>query len=500
MGYTYNEMDRITENPVQYKFGTGSATEIKNTYKYDLMGRMTESDVYGIGFDWYTRYKDDGSSERVYYRRHSKTTFSDLDANGNPKQKVTLTSGQTSSTATESITYNYLNQLAGKETKGLNSNYSMSPSYDLNGNLIKETYTGTDAPKNSSYAYGLDNQLLYSYNESKHQSITEQVSGNSVTTDYYTRSINKYTYEFGGKLLHVWADEFEKIYKKSNFAFQEDKYFYYSHDGAVAEYLSTKAGTTTTTETKNFTRLGGELLACNSDHKDTPQYFYIQNLRGDVIALIKPDGNSFAIRDYDATGQMLGNDPKKNVDKDPFGFTGGLDAGNGKWKLGARFYDSSKSAFMQQDRYLGDPSDPLSLNRYVYCGLDPVNFVDPTGFKREKTEKNKEDKKEIEKGKKLIIEKYNELKEKYSDPYVLQEKLIVWCSKKLINKTLTVAAVNAGLSTLKISIRPAVIDIGPVGYSTVYGTATKALATPLRIVGGVITSIITDMIFPDPAF
>jgi len=87
-----------------------------------------------------------------------------------------------------------------------------------------------------------------------------------------------------------------------------------------------------------------------------------------------------ALRDYDATGQMLGNDPKKNVDKDPFGFTGGLDAGNGKWKLGARFYDSSKSAFMQQDRYLGDASDPLSLNRYSYCGLDPVNFVDPTGF------------------------------------------------------------------------------------------------------------------------
>jgi len=87
-----------------------------------------------------------------------------------------------------------------------------------------------------------------------------------------------------------------------------------------------------------------------------------------------------ALRDYDATGQMLGNDPKKNVDKDPFGFTGGLDAGNGKWKLGARFYDSSKSAFMQQDRYLGDASDPLSLNRYSYCGLDPVNFIDPTGF------------------------------------------------------------------------------------------------------------------------
>ena len=89
---------------------------------------------------------------------------------------------------------------------------------------------------------------------------------------------------------------------------------------------------------------------------------------------------------------MLGNDPKKNVDKDPFGFTGGLDAGNGKWKLGARFYDSGSSSFIQQDRYLGDASDPLSLNRYSYCGLDPVNFVDPTGFAKKysnSTTKNK---------------------------------------------------------------------------------------------------------------
>ena len=61
-----------------------------------------------------------------------------------------------------------------------------------------------------------------------------------------------------------------------------------------------------TTQTKHFTRLGGELLACNSDTQTNGQYFYIQNLRGDVVLLVKPDGGNFAIRDYDATGQNLG--------------------------------------------------------------------------------------------------------------------------------------------------------------------------------------------------
>lgn len=64
----------------------------------------------------------------------------------------------------------------------------------------------------------------------------------------------------------------------------------------------------------------------------------------------------------------------------PFGFIGGIDGGNGLWKLGARFYDSCRGGFIQQDRYMGNPGDPLSLNRYVYCELDPVNFIVPTGF------------------------------------------------------------------------------------------------------------------------
>lgn len=32
------------------------------------------------------------------------------------------------------------------------------------------------------------------------------------------------------------------------------------------------------------------------------------------------------------------------------------------------------------DPYRGSMGDPLSLNRYVYCGNDPVNFIDPSGF------------------------------------------------------------------------------------------------------------------------
>lgn len=68
-------------------------------------------------------------------------------------------------------------------------------------------------------------------------------------------------------------------------------------------------------------------------------------------------------------------------DRDPFGFTGGLDAGNGMWKLGARFYDSTKNSFIQQERYMGDPSDPLSPSRRVLKEppLVPSTLPPPSG-------------------------------------------------------------------------------------------------------------------------
>jgi RHS repeat-associated protein len=93
--------------------------------------------------------------------------------------------------------------------------------------------------------------------------------------------------------------------------------------------------------------------------------------------LLNSNGNIDEIVDYDITGQVIDWDPYFYVS---LGFMGSLNAEKGLWKLGSRYYDSGKGSFIQQDRYMGDPGDPLSLNRYVYCGLDPVNFVDPTGF------------------------------------------------------------------------------------------------------------------------
>ena len=44
-----------------------------------------------------------------------------------------------------------------------------------------------------------------------------------------------------------------------------------------------------------------------------------------------------------------------------------------------RYYEASTSTFGVQDTYLGNIFSPMTLNRYLYCLANPVNYVDPTG-------------------------------------------------------------------------------------------------------------------------
>ena len=49
--------------------------------------------------------------------------------------------------------------------------------------------------------------------------------------------------------------------------------------------------------------------------------------------------------------------------------------------LRARYYNADKGRFFQKDTYLGDITDPLTLNRYAYVKNSPLNYADPSGHK-----------------------------------------------------------------------------------------------------------------------
>ena len=103
---------------------------------------------------------------------------------------------------------------------------------------------------------------------------------------------------------------------------------------------------------------------------------YYTNLRGDIAGYVDSDGNTVVYK-YDAWGNLL--NPTED-DENPFRYTGEYyDQETGFIYLRNRYYDPSEGRFTTED--------PIQdgLNWYVYCGNNPVMFMDPWGlYKLEK--------------------------------------------------------------------------------------------------------------------
>ncbi|MBK8287042.1 MAG: RHS repeat-associated core domain-containing protein [Ahniella sp.] len=81
-------------------------------------------------------------------------------------------------------------------------------------------------------------------------------------------------------------------------------------------------------------------------------------------------------QDPNETGQaaLLSNDQQA------IGFTGyQKDEALGLYYANARFYDPLVGAFGATDPWAGDPSRPVTLNKFLYANGNPVVFVDPSG-------------------------------------------------------------------------------------------------------------------------
>ncbi len=113
---------------------------------------------------------------------------------------------------------------------------------------------------------------------------------------------------------------------------------------------------------------------------------YLQDGRGSTVQEATARGGVTAWRAYTAQGEVAaGSNPSE---RPFFGYNSERqDPGTGLVDMHARRYDSSSGRFGVADVVLGALSDPLSLNRYLYCESDPVNFTDPTGHVKAKVKK-----------------------------------------------------------------------------------------------------------------
>ena len=105
--------------------------------------------------------------------------------------------------------------------------------------------------------------------------------------------------------------------------------------------------------------------------------YYTYDPRGSVSGVTDADGGLWASYRYDATGKMTFGEPEYNQ---IYGYNG--ESYNPMLELQylrARYYDVERGNFLTEDTYLGDISDPLTLNRYNYVVSNPLNYTDPSG-------------------------------------------------------------------------------------------------------------------------
>jgi RHS repeat-associated protein len=101
-------------------------------------------------------------------------------------------------------------------------------------------------------------------------------------------------------------------------------------------------------------------------------YFYLFNAHGDVIQQVAGTGERRPKYVYDAFGNQ--QNPNK-TDPNPFRYCGEyFDSETQEIYLRARYYNPETGRFGSED--------PIKhrLNWYVYCGNDPIEYVDPSGL------------------------------------------------------------------------------------------------------------------------
>ena len=105
--------------------------------------------------------------------------------------------------------------------------------------------------------------------------------------------------------------------------------------------------------------------------------YYTYDPRGSVTGVTGIDGYIWQSYRYNAFGDITFGKPQYNnvYSYNAESFNPNMDA----QYLRARYYSVKTAGFISEDSYLGDITDPLTLNRYNYVKSSPLNYIDPSG-------------------------------------------------------------------------------------------------------------------------
>ena len=386
----------------------GAGKELsKLSYTYDLAGNKLTSTETVDGKESQTRFTYDDHNRLTKLESPDGTITYTYDKNGNR-----IASEKNS----EKLDYIYDTEnrlLAIKDKKGL----LMAALYDGDDNRVftasrkegkntyqlfqrkpkdtksgrKSPYTAPSGEENSLFWYGFSQNVLQALSTlpqtigSIWHSIFDDVSRayhQKVAKDRATKEgIVVNPPELGnlpGQGEVTYASQVQDVLIP--YTTREDTYNYYEERNYVndvnrehTEVLETYDHDGKARETYSY----GKGRASYLNNQTGDSYNYLTNQSGSVTGLTK-DGQAVASSSYNLYGaRKTSTDTTGN----PFAYNGEARDDTGLDYLRARYYDSQGGAFLTEDSYPGEGTDPLSQNRYSYVQNNPVNYTDPSGHR-----------------------------------------------------------------------------------------------------------------------
>ena len=290
--------------------------------------------------------------------------------------------------------YNDDNQMteAKKREGNLTKQYTFQ--YDANGNLTKECFRNK---AEVTYQYDTENRLKAVYDPQKLlMASTYDGDGNrAFQLNYNTEAECGYGKNVSGEIfmpehstnedgsLTAEGELFGYICSATGRAYDLTEYV----NDTNREYAQVLMAYNINTDfdTESYAYAGNQRLSRNNiwnearDVNHDEMSYYLYDGRGSVTANTWYNGMVTDVYQYDPYGQVTLGSTKHT---DFYGYNAeSYNPNTGLEYLRARYYNAEGGRFFQEDTYLGDITDPLTLNRYAYVKNSPLNYVDPSGNK-----------------------------------------------------------------------------------------------------------------------
>ena len=426
--YKYDSNGALTEQ--------GSSSGERYGYEYDSLGRLIRSSESKNGaYIQRTEHIYDASdrlTKQSWYNSGGATSLTYAYA-ANNGLLTSLTVGGILSLPV-SYGYNNINQLDSKAVGGVYAKgyeyekYRVDPNRLSSKNLVSKLSYSGNVTEVWQYGYDSNGRIISEINGSSRSIYSYDGQGqlvratvNGVSTDYAydtagnIRSKTGHSYEYnnpqwldqltaydGGDITYDECGNPLEYYNGSTFTWTQGRKLESANvSGTSVSYAydmaGVRSGKTVGGTSYSFTTLSGlvtrqtwgdSAIDFVYDENNQPLamryngtwYYYVLNLQGDVVKLIRADGAIVASYSYDPWGKVLTSSGSL-ADVNPLRYRGYYyDTETGFYYLQSRYYDPELGRFINADSYATtDAAGLLSTNMYAYCENDPVNRSDPTG-------------------------------------------------------------------------------------------------------------------------